>query len=90
MTIPRLPLADRDIVKWTPEQLNDIHDIAYWTNIFSETEEIDILSIREMESNEELRNDWMACDHEYARSDRKAMEAGGKYLNFISAILRRK
>ncbi len=44
-----------------------------------------------MESNEEAWNDWLATDNEYAKGDRKTMEAGGgKYMNFIAIILRRK
>ena len=43
-----------------------------------------------MESNEEVWNDWLKQENEYAISDRKAMEAGGgKYLNFISIVPQR-
>ncbi len=36
-------------------------------------------------------NDWLASDNPYAVGDRKTMEAGGgKYMNFIAIILRRK
>lgn len=79
------------LLSWTPEQLDYLHDAAYWTDIIGQTEGINILSIHEMKSNEEVWNDWLACDNEYARSDRKSMEAGGgKYLNFIAIILQRK
>jgi len=44
-----------------------------------------------MESNEEVWNDWLACDNKYAVNDRKSMHAGGgKYLNFIAAVLRKR
>jgi hypothetical protein len=40
---------------------------------------------------DELWNDWLACDNEYAVRDRPAMEAGaGKYMNFVSIIAKRK
>ncbi|MCL6638122.1 MAG: methyltransferase domain-containing protein [Firmicutes bacterium] len=79
------------LLSWTPEQLDTIHDADYWRNIISQTRGVDILSIHEMESNEEVWNDWLACDNEYARGDRKSMEAGGgKYLNFIAIVLRRR
>ena len=40
---------------------------------------------------DELWNDWLACDNEYAIGDRAAMEAGsGKYMNFIAIIARKK
>jgi hypothetical protein len=51
----------------------------------------EVISIFEMESNEEVWKDWLKQDNEYAINDRKAMEAGGeKYLNFIGIILRKK
>jgi len=44
-----------------------------------------------MESNEEVWANWLKQENEYAVSDRKAMEAGGgKYLNSIAIILRKK
>jgi cyclopropane fatty-acyl-phospholipid synthase-like methyltransferase len=78
------------LLSWTPEQLDTLHDAVYWRGIVSQTDGIDILSIHEMESNEEVWNDWLACDNDYARGDRQSMEAGGgKYLNFVAIILRR-
>ena len=44
-----------------------------------------------MERNEEVWADWLALENEYAVGDRKSMEAGGgKYLNFIAIVLRKK
>ncbi|MGN0656198.1 MAG: hypothetical protein ACI4KR_05350 [Ruminiclostridium sp.] len=44
-----------------------------------------------MESNDEVWADWLNQDDEYAAGDRKTMEAGGgKYLNFIGIVLRKK
>ena len=76
---------------WTPEQLDYLHDAPYWRGIIEQTEDAEIISIHEMESNEEVWNDWLKRDNEYAVGDRKAMEAGGgRYLNFVAIILRRK
>ena len=78
------------LLSWTPELLDYIHDAAYWEDIIRATDGVEILSIHEMESNEEVWNDWLATDNEYAKGDRKTMEAGGgKYMNFIAVILRR-
>lgn len=78
------------LLSWTPEQLDYLHDTAYWFNIMNKTQGVDIQSIHEMESNEEVWNDWLASDNDYARGDRKSMEAGGgKYLNFVAIILKR-
>ena len=79
------------LLSWTPEQLDYIHDIAYWTKIMESAKGSEILSIKEMESNEEVWADWLRQENEYAIGDRKAIEAGGgKYLNFIAIVLRKK
>ena len=79
------------LLSWTPEQLDYIHDIDYWTKIISACRNAEVLSIKEMESNEEVWNDWIQQENEYAVGDRKAMNAGGgKYLNFIAIVLKKK
>ncbi len=79
------------LLSWTPEQLDYIHDIDYWRNIISKSKDSEIVSIYEMESNEECWNDWIQCDNEYAIGDRKAIEAGAcNYLNFIAIVLKKK
>lgn len=79
------------LLSWTPEQLEYMHDIEYWRNIVSKSKMSEVISITETEGNEECWNDWLKCDNEYAINDRRAMEAGGgKYLNFIAIILRKK
>ena len=79
------------LLSWTKEQLDYIHDINYWKNIISKSKDSEIISIYEMESNEECWNDWIKCDNEYSRNDKKAIDAGAlKYLNFIAIILRKK
>jgi len=76
---------------WSAEDLNTIHDMSYWRRIIEAAGEAEIVSIREMEDAEECWNDWLKSDNEYAVNDRKAMNAGaGKYMNFISIVLRRK
>lgn len=79
------------LLSWTPEQLDYIHDIDYWNGIISKAKNCDIISIYEMESNEECWNDWIKCNNEYAQNDKKAIEAGAcKYLNFIGIVLKKK
>lgn len=79
------------LLSWTPEQLDYIHDRDYWENLISKSKDGEIVSIYEMESNEECWNDWIHCDNEYARNDRKAIEAGAiKYLNFIAIVLKKR
>ena len=79
------------LLSWTPEQLDYMHDTEYWTKIVSQSKNAEIISVKEMESNDEVWADWLRQDNEYAVGDRKSMEAGGgKYLNFISIILKKK
>jgi len=79
------------LLSWTPEQLEYIHDIDYWTNMVSSCQSAEVLSVTEMESNEEVWADWLQQENEYAIGDRKAMEAGGgRYLNFIAIVLQKR
>lgn len=79
------------LLSWTPEQLDYLHDAAYWRSIAERCRGAELLGVREMESNAEVWEDWLKQDNEYAVGDRKAMEAGGgKYLNFVSIVLRKK
>ena len=79
------------LLSWTPEQLDYMHDVDYWIDMVSKSKNANIISVKEMESNEEVWADWLKQDNEYAVGDRKSMEAGGgKYLNFISIVLQKK
>ena len=79
------------LLSWTPEQLDYMHDVDYWRGIVSQCRGAEVLSVGEMESNDEVWADWLAQDNEYAVGDRKSMEAGGgKYLNFIAIVLRKR
>ena len=79
------------LLSWSPEQLDYLHDLNFWKRIFSASNGAELLSLTEMESNEEVWRDWLSCNNEYAVGDRKSMNAGGgKYLNFIAAVLRKK
>ena len=78
------------LLSWSPEQLDYMHDVNYWKKTLEKTDGIKILSVDEMESNEEVWNDWLACENEYAVGDRRSMDAGaGKYLNFIRIVIKR-
>lgn len=84
-------LPEELLLSWTPEQLDYMHDVDYWRGIVSQCRGAEVLSMREMESNDEVWADWLSQDNEYAVGDRKSMEAGGgKYLNFIAIVLRKK
>jgi len=79
------------LLSWTPEQMDYMHDVAYWRGMVAQSRYAEVIEVREMESNEEVWQDWLAQENEYAVCDRKSMEAGGgKYLNFIRIVLRKK
>lgn len=79
------------LLSWTPEQLDYMHDIPYWKEIIEKSCCSNIIEISEMQSNDEVWEDWLKQDNEYAIGDRKSMEAGGgKYLNFIKIVLQKK
>ncbi|MDO5310889.1 MAG: SAM-dependent methyltransferase, partial [Clostridia bacterium] len=79
------------LLSWTPEQLDYMHDVKYWTNMVGCCKDAEVITVSEMESNDEVWADWLRQDNEYAIGDRAAMEAGGgKYLNFIKIVLRKK
>jgi cyclopropane fatty-acyl-phospholipid synthase-like methyltransferase len=79
------------LLSWTPEQLDTIHDTIYWENIVHQSRSAEVISVHEMESNEEVWADWLKQNNPYAIEDRASMNAGGgKYMNFIAMILRKR
>lgn len=60
-----------------PEQVNYLHDAAYWRALLGRRQGAEVLQVREMESYEEFWADWLRQDNEYAIGDLKVMEAGG-------------
>ena len=79
------------LLSWTPEQLAYLRDINYWTEIVSSSRDAELISAYEMESNENVWAEWLSQENDIAINDRKAIEAGGgKYLNFIAFVLRKK
>jgi cyclopropane fatty-acyl-phospholipid synthase-like methyltransferase len=79
------------LLSWTPEQLDYMHDVPYWRAMVSQCRGAEIVDVHEMESNDEVWADWLKQENEYAVGDRKSMEAGGgKYLNFITIVLKKR
>lgn len=66
-----------ELLSWMPEQVDYLHDAAYWRALLGRCQGAEVLQVREMESHEEFWADWLRQDNEYAIGDRKAMEAGG-------------
>ena len=78
------------LASWTPEQLDYMHDMAWWRNMFNQTFGVKVASMREMDCTREAWADWITCDNDYARGDRAAVESGAlDYLNTIAVVLRK-
>ncbi|UZW15442.1 methyltransferase domain-containing protein [Clostridium pasteurianum] len=76
---------------WAEEALATWHSCNWWKNIFEQSENIDICSIKEMIGFEEPWNNWLACENEFAIGDRAMLKAdGGRYMNLISIIGKKK
>lgn len=68
-----------------------MHDVEYWRDIVCAARDCEVISVDEMESNDEIWADWLKQENEYAIGDRASMQAGGgEYLNFIRIVLRKK
>ena len=79
------------LASWTPEQLDYMHDMKWWRANIAQTGGVEILDMREMACTREAWADWIACDNEYARGDRAAVEAGAlDHLNTTAVRLRRR
>ena len=79
------------LLSWTPEDLQTMHDAAYWRELVSKSRNAEVLEVSEMVSNEEVWADWLRQENPYAIGDRKSMNAGaGKYLNFVRIVLQKK
>lgn len=80
------------LLSWTPEQLSYLRDIEYWREIVKSSRDAEVISLYEMEgNNEELWADWINQENEIAVNDRKSIKAGGgRYLNFVAFVLRKK
>ena len=79
------------LLSWTEEQLEYIKDLEYWKDIFSSSNDFELLECRKMETDDEAWDDWLKQENEYAVGDRKSMENGaGEYLCFIMAVLEKR
>ena len=79
------------LLSWSPEQLAYLRDANYWRGIVSKSKDAETVCVEQMGSNEEVWADWLRQENEYAVGDRRSMEAGGgKYLNFIKIVLKKK
>ena len=72
------------LASWSAEQLEYMHDMAWWRAMIGQTSGVVIEDMHQMACTSEAWADWIACDNEYAQGDRAAVEAGA--LEFLSTI----
>ena len=63
------------LASWTPEQLEYMHDMAWWKRMLGQSRGARIVDMREMACTRETWTDWIACDNEYAVGDRAPASA---------------
>jgi len=79
------------LASWTLEQMEYMHDAAWWRQMIEQTDGIEIEDMYELACTHEAWHDWLACDNEYAQGDRAAVEAGAlEYLNTLAVVVRKK
>ena len=78
------------LTSWTPDQLEYMHDMDWWRANIEQTQGVEIVRMHQMACTAEAWADWIACENDYARGDRAAVEAGAlEYLNTIAVELKR-
>lgn len=78
------------LASWTCDQLDYMHDIPWWKNLFQASRGADIVVAFELSCNVEAWEDWLACDNDYARGDAASVRAGAlDYLNAIGIVLKK-
>ncbi len=83
--LPSCPRAS-----WTPEQLEYMHDLAWWREMIDQSKGTQIVDMHEVVCTREAWADWLACDNDYAAGDRAAVEAGAlEYLNILAIVLQK-
>ena len=76
------------LASWSAEQLEYMHDMAWWQDMIRQTDGVAIEDMHQMACTPEAWADWIVCDNEYAQGDRAAVEAGAlEYLNTIAVTL---
>mgnify|MGYP004505601807 FL=1 len=76
------------LASWDAEQLEYMHDMAWWRDMIGQTSGVIIEDMHQMACTSEAWGDWIACDNEYAQGDRAAVEAGAlEFLNTIAVTL---
>lgn len=75
---------------WCDEVNNTIRSRAWWQDLWISATSVSLRECKEMKCFKEAWQDWLACDHEFARKDVGMMDAGGwEHFNLVSMVATR-
>ena len=79
------------LLSWTAADIGTMHDTAFWRDILSCCDSVEIKAIFEGAHLDKCWQDWLSSGNQYAKEDIPAMEAGAsKYMNFVLMVLIKK
>ena len=72
------------------EDFKTFRSCSWWQALLEKSQRFSIDTIWELAAFDEVWNDWLACDNEYAIRDRDMLKDGnGKYMNFVMIVGKR-
>jgi cyclopropane fatty-acyl-phospholipid synthase-like methyltransferase len=75
-----------DIAPFVKPEYN-FHSTGWWRELWAKSMLVKVMSCESLPGCAEAWADWLACDNEYAISDREMMKAeGGHYFNFVGLV----
>ncbi len=85
------PNAMKEIAPYLgPIEIDTFHSGDWWGELLSKSKKFKADSIIELTEFDEVWNDWLECDNEYAIRDRDMIKAdGGRFMNLISIVGKR-
>lgn len=76
--------------EWCDDYEEEFYSISWWKSLIGRSDQIESIEVKEMECFDIAWQDWFDTKHEYAIRDKEFLEKGlGKYLNFISIIVKK-
>ena len=80
-----------EILEWAGEDYKLFHSCDWWKMTLGEHADVAAMDITESACADEAWQEWFASGHKYAVQDRAFFDKGiGKYLNFVSMMIRKK
>jgi len=72
---------------WCDDMKNTLHSREWWQDLWKASTAVSIKECKEMTCFREAWQDWLTCDHEFARKDIGMMADGGwEHFNLVSMI----